>query len=470
MLSQVKIKTFSLAATLALAAVPAFAGMTPLGGAAGDQAYMKRGSPQREGSSWTEQATCGAPARPGGRLVVRADFGSVSVTPGANGQMTCQVNLRAFNADPESARRLLNNYRLSLEKLAGGELTLIGEFTRPDSGPNRLSVSYQIRVPLKFNLNLKTQGGELRVEQLQGELSAVTAGGDIHTGNVTGPVRVETAGGDINLGNIGSRLEARSAGGGIRVGDVQGDASLETRGGEIRAGQILGSVTAQTAGGDIILRGATGPVRAQTAGGQIRIGQCNASIRALSAGGSIHLQGARGLVDAQTAGGNIDLYRIESAVRAQTAAGRILAEINAKPQTFGASQLTTASGDVQVFLPPDLPLTINAAIAQALGHRIVSDFPLRIQNQEESFRQRSQRGEAQVNGGGNLLLIRTVVGNIEIRKLDPKNLEELRKRQEEFLKRFEESQQKLEKMKERQQELIERLQKMQPPQGPGSEM
>lgn len=455
------VKALSLVAALGLA--------TGYLWAAGDQAYMKRGSPQREGSSWTETATCGAPAQPGGRLVVRADFGSVSVTPGSDNRMTCQVSLRAFNADLESARRLLNNYRLSLQKLAGGELTLVGEFTSPGSGPNRLSVSYQIRVPLKFNLNLKTQGGGLRVEQLQGELSAVTAGGDIHTGNVTGPVRVQTAGGDIDLGNIGSRLEARTAGGGIRVGDVQGDASLETRGGEIRAGRILGSVTAQTAGGDITLQGATGPVRAQTAGGQIRIGQCSASIHALTAGGSIHLQGARGLVQAQTAGGNIDLYSIESAVRAQTAAGRILAEISAKPQTFGASQLMTASGDVQVFLPPDLPLTIKAAIAQALGHRIVSDFPLHIQNQEESFRQRSQRGEAQLNGGGNLLQIRTMMGNIEIRKLDRRNLEELQKRQEEFLKRMQESRQMFEKMRQQQQELLERLQKSRPPQDPGNE-
>jgi DUF4097 and DUF4098 domain-containing protein YvlB len=455
------VKALSLAAALGLAAGSLRA--------AGNQAYMKRGSLQREGSSWTERATCGAAAQPGGRLVVRADFGSVSVMPGARDRMSCQVSLRAFSADPESARQLLSSYRLSLQRLAGGELALVGEFTRPNSSPNKLSVSYQIRVPLKFNLNLKTQGGELRVEQLQGELSGVTAGGDIRTGDVTGPVRVETAGGDIELGNIGSRLEARTAGGGIRVGDVQGDASLETRGGEIRAGRILGSVTAQTAGGDIILRGATGPVRAQTAGGQIRIGQCNASIHALTAGGSIHLQGARGLVDAQTAGGNIDLYRIESAVRAQTAAGRILAEINAKPQTFGASQLMTASGDVQVFLPPDLPLTIKAAIAQALGHRIVSDFPLRIQNQEESFRQRSQLGEGQLNGGGNLLQIRTVMGNIEIRKLDQQTLEELQKRQEEFLKRWQESQQKFDQMRERQQQLLERLQKMQPPQGPGNE-
>jgi DUF4097 and DUF4098 domain-containing protein YvlB len=427
------LKAFCLWSTLALGASSVWA--------ARDQAYIKRGTPEREGNSWTEQAACGAPVAEGGRLVLRADLGSIKIQPDTDGRLTCRVTLRAFRSDLEAARRLLKSYELGILTIAGGDLSLTGRFKTPGSRHPNLSVAYEVRVPLAFNLDLKTQGGELVVERLNGELSGVTAGGDIHTGNVTGPVRVETAGGDIDLGNIGSRLEARTAGGGIRVGDVKGDASLETSGGEIRAGQILGSVSARTAGGDIVLKGAAGPVRAQTAGGQIRIGQCDNSIQAQTAGGSIRLQGARGLVDAQTAGGNIDLFRIGGAVRAQTAAGRILAEISANPKNFGASQLETSSGDVQVFLPPDLPLTIKAAIAQAFGHKIVSDFPLRMQGEEESFRQRSQRGEAELNGGGRLLRIRTQMGNIEIRKLDPQTLEQLKRLHEEFWKRWQEMQQ-----------------------------
>ncbi len=436
---------------------------------AAQDASLKRGTPHQEGSSWIQQATCQAPAKPGGRLVVRADLGSVRVQPGADNQISCRISLRAFLSNREAALHLLNSYELGLRTLPGGNLGLTGRFANPGSSHNRLSVSYEIQVPLQFNLDLKTRGGELRVAQLEGALKGVTAGGDIRAGDVAGPVDLTTAGGDIRLGNIGARLEATTAGGGIRVGDVKGDAVLETRGGEIRAGKIAGSVNAQTAGGDIILQGASGPVRAQTAGGQIRIGQCDASIRALTAGGSIHLQGARGLVDAQTAGGNIDLFRMESAVRATTAAGRIMAEINANRRTFAPSQLTTSMGDVQVYLPPDLPLTIKAAIAQAFGHKIVSDFPLHIQSEQESFRQRSQSGEAQVNGGGDLLRIRTVMGNIEIRKLDPRTLEELKKRQLELVKRLQESRQMLEQMRKQQQEMMKRWQKSQPPHDPGSE-
>lgn len=403
--------------------------------------YVHRGTPARQGRAWVEHAVCGAPVREGGRLILRADFGSVTAQPGASGQMTCKVRLQAYKSSQEEARRIIQSYELSIRLLEDGEVLLTGRTQRFDARQDRLAVDYEITVPLKFNLDLQTQGGELAVGNLDGELRAVTAGGDIRSGDVAGPVHAETAGGDINLGNLGQRVEARTAGGSIHVSDVKGDAFLETSGGEIRAGRIEGSARLRTAGGDILLRGAVGPVHAETAGGQIQIGPCDASIRAETAGGSIRVQGAQGRVEVETAGGSIDLFRLQNAVRAETAAGRILVEINANRDSFGPSRLDTSVGDIEVFLPPDLPLNIDAAIEQAFGHRIISDFPLHIQGEEESFRQRSQRGEAALNGGGKPLRIRTIIGNIEIRKLDPRTIEELKVREEMFRKLWQERQQ-----------------------------
>ena len=393
------------------------------------QGNVQRGTPTQEGRAWVEHATCEVPAREGGRLILRTDTGSVSVQPGANDGVDCRVTLRAYRASEDDAQRIFKSYQLDAKTLEGGGVMLRGRFSGPGSH-NGPSVEYQVSIPLKFDLDLETQGGDLSVAKLDGELRGITAGGSVETGDVTGPVWVETAGGDIELGSIGSRVEARTAGGAIRLADVKGDAVLVTSGGEIVAGNIGGSVHAQTAGGDIVLRGASGPVKAETAGGQIQIGQCGDSVRAETAGGSIRLHGARGLVQAETAGGSIDLFQIQSAVMAQTAAGPILAEINADRQSFAASKLQTSVGDVKVFLPPDLPLNIDAAIEQAFGKKIISDFPMHIEGDEENFRNRTQRAEAALNGGGKLLRIRTIMGDIEIHKIDPSVLEELKARQD----------------------------------------
>jgi hypothetical protein len=65
----------------------------------------------------------------------------------------------------------------------------------------------------------------------------------------------------------------------------------------------------------------------------------------------------------------------------------------------------------------------------AAGHQILSDFPLTLQHTDADYSERKIRGRGMLNGGGELLRIRTVNGNIEIHKLDPQTLEQLRQRQ-----------------------------------------
>jgi len=402
-----------------------------------DNSYLKRGSPERQGRAWVERSECGAPVRDGGRLVLRADFGSVVVRTGTSGQMGCQVVLRAYTPNEAEARRQFSRYDLSLRTLEGGAY-LSGKSAGDHWRAVSMSAEFNVQVPKRFNLDIQTQGGDVTLQEvLEGDVRATTAGGGIRAADVSGAVRVETAGGSITLANIGRHLEARTAGGNIRVGDVKGNAVLETSGGEIAVGHVDGTLRAVTAGGDVVIGGARGAVVAETAGGQITIGPAGSSVRAETAGGSIRLNGARGRVVVETAGGSIDLFQIQGAIKASNAAGRILAQISASRNTFGASQLDTSMGDVQVFLPPDLPLNIDAAIEMAAGHRILSDFPIDIRGEREEFVPRQIRGSGALNGGGELLRIRTVNGNIEIRKLDARTLEELKGRQEDEANRAE---------------------------------
>ena len=416
-----------------------------------EDSYVKRGTPQRQGRLWVEEAECTVPVKEGGRLVFRADLGSVSVRPGASDRLQCSVHLTVYAGSEAEARNSLGHYELIARRTENGGAYLTGKLPSERRQRRSLCVSFDLQVPAKFNLDLETQGGGLEVTKLEGELRGVTAGGDIHTGDVSGPVRVETAGGAIDLANIGQRVEAHTAGGGIHVGDVRGDATLETSGGEIVAGMVQGTLRAETAGGDIVLRGASGPIYAETAGGQIQLGQCGANVRAETAGGSIHVDAARGRVEAETAGGGIDLMQLMSGVRAETAAGAIVAQINASRGTFVPSSLETSVGDIHVFLAPDLPLNINAVIEEATGHQIKSDFPLNLRGEQGGFMVGTVEGRAALQGGGNELKIHTVMGSIEIRKLDAAALAKMKQSEDAFWKRWQE------RWQERQRHLEEHL-------------
>ena len=403
----------------------------------GEAPSVKRGEPQRQGNYWEERAECSAPLRAGSRLTVRADSGSIDVQPTAGERMTCQVRLRVYTANESDARRYFHNYELTLQPSEGG-LFLKGSLPSEHKNNPSVSAEFNLTVPARTNLNLETKGGAIDVGKLEGSLQAVTAGGDIRTADLAGPVRAETAGGSIHLGSVAAPVEARTAGGSIRVGDVKGAAVLETSGGEVSAGMVAGTLRAETAGGDLVLRGATGGIEARTAGGQIQVGETGGSVVAETAGGSIRLQGARGRVEVKTAGGGINLLQVGSGVRASTAAGCILAQIDAGQKAFAASDLETMAGDILVYLPANLPVTVDAAIDMAAGHKIMSDFPLNIQHDGQTFAPKTLRGEGALNGGGEVLRVRTVAGNIEIRKLDTQTLGLLRSEQDSFWKRWQE--------------------------------
>jgi DUF4097 and DUF4098 domain-containing protein YvlB len=423
-----------------------------------DQSIVKQGAPLRHGNAWTKTYEWTVPAREGGKLILRADMGSVEITPGSGNQLEGRLILRVYTGSEEKARLVFEAYHLSARSIESGGVYVNGEFPGQKRHDGSVGAEFDIKLPARFNLDVETQGGDIGVEgALQGEARLTTAGGDIHTTDVSGPIRVETAGGSIALGNLGVRAEARTAGGSIHIGNVRGDATIETSGGEIQVGQVDGALRAETAGGDVVIAGAAGQVVAQTAGGQIQVGPTGGSLRAETAGGSIHLLGARGRVVAETAGGSIDLLQLAAGVRATTSAGRILAEFDSGVKTFAASQLETSMGDVYVYLPEGLRLTIDAAIDAAAGHHIVTDFPLSILGDKEDFSERTIRGHGTLNGGGEVLRIRTVAGNIEIRKLDSRALQDLKSREETTWSRWQERQaEKEQRRREREQERQER--------------
>ncbi len=406
---------------------------------AADVFVIKRGTPEHRGRGWEQRLEFEAPVKEGARLLLRAEAGAVDIRPEPGDKVKCVVTLRAYTSDEAAAGRLFDGVQLSARPLDTGGVYLTSQTPGRARHGSNFGIRFQLSVPPRFNLDVETQGGGITVEApLEGEARLTTAGGDVRTADLAGPVRIETAGGSIILGKMGSRLDARTAGGSIRVDDVTGDATLETSGGEIVAGQVAGTLRAETAGGDVVIGGATGQVIAQTAGGQIQIGPAGGSVRAETAGGSIRLQGARGRVVVDTAGGSIDLLQMESAVKASTAAGRILAQFSSTPKTFGSSQLETSMGDVFVYLPISLSLTIDAAIDAAAGHKIISDFPLTIQGEGEEAVPTNLRGRGALNGGGEVLKIRTVAGNIEIRKLDEQARQDLEQREASAWKAWEE--------------------------------
>jgi hypothetical protein len=102
-------------------------------------------------------------------------------------------------------------------------------------------------------------------------------------------------------------------------------------------------------------------------------------------------------------------------VQAETGSGPIVATL-ASGKTFTDSRLETSVGDIVVYVPDGLGVTVRAAVEVARGEGIVSDFPDLKISRPSGYGPRETFAEGSLNGGGPVLHVHTTTGNIEFRR------------------------------------------------------
>jgi DUF4097 and DUF4098 domain-containing protein YvlB len=296
----------------------------------------------------------------------------------------------------------------------------------------RLSISHLRISHQGHSAYLVVRGGtemadiEVTAPEEAAEVLIETRAGRVDATGFAGTVKIETGGGVVNIGQIGGDVVARTAGGDISLGQIGGNAKCVCGGGSIRAGSIRGEGHLETAGGDVVVQRIDGPLRCSTAGGSIHVAQAGNIVIADTAGGPIDVDYAKGVVTAKNSGGPIQVGSASSAqcesaggairlgggsFTAATAVGSIIARFQTQPSTD--SFLSTSRGDITVWIPSNLRITVRAQSASYGGaKRIVSDFP-DIPVKAVGL---LTMAEGDLNGGGPLVRIAGSGGIIYLRR------------------------------------------------------
>lgn len=367
---------------------------------------------RREGENWVQVVSGTLPAAR--NLKVNTPIGSVRISGGSQQGIQYTVT-KKICTDEADAKRQLEGFRISAS--TRGDRAII-EATSERSRYKRFSVQFVISVPREMaNLAVDTNAGSIDVSNLAGTVAVSTAGGSVALRDIGSNIAASTAGGSIDVSNAGGDTNLQTQGGSITLRKVKGKVSANTAGGSIYVESADQAVIAETAGGSINVKQCQGDLRASTAGGSVEVGDVNGAATVETAGGSIRVVGVKGPLKASTAGGGVHLYKLLRGVQAETAAGAVAAEFVGKSADFTPSYLSTNVGDVIVYLPADMKVTVKAVIDTALGHKIRSDFPeLKITSEGGEWGPKEVYASGQINGGGPLLKLHTTLGNIEVRK------------------------------------------------------
>ncbi|MGB7283787.1 MAG: energy transducer TonB [Candidatus Acidiferrum sp.] len=379
--------------------------------------------------------------RDGLTLHLATDLGSVRIVtlePGMPPVVRYTVHIET-DARAPLAQSLLSRYSLTAKTTPSGvEITggLPSQAGR-DGANAQFWVQFEVSVPAGYSLDVNTGVGDIETQDIGGTASLITQGGNIRTGRIgfllpghAIPVhptaKLSTEGGHIQVQDVAGDLDAFTAGGHIVAGNISGDAALRSGGGHIRAGQIGGRARLETDGGNITLKQAGSFVSVRTGGGQIDFGEVRGSVRAQTGGGGIRIITVSGPMEVESNGGSICLTRVAGAVRAATGGGNIQAWINpeaaspgGKVSLPGASQLSSGAGDIIVFLPRNLAANIDAMAESGGLSRIDADPGLFLNIQPLGNRAAGPvRATGMLNGGGQVLKLRTTVGKIRLEFLD----------------------------------------------------
>jgi Putative adhesin len=292
--------------------------------------------------------------RPGGRLIMDVEPGAIEVKTTGDSWIVVDVLRKVERSSDGRAEEILSQHEVNFEQ-QGNDLFIRAKFPSGFMRWRRhgLQVRYVVSIPTEFNIDLKTSGGGIRVDDLRGEVRVKTSGGGLQFGKIEGPVIGNTSGGGITLAGCNGKVEVRTSGGGINIGSGAGDLIAETSGGGIEIADFVG---------DAVVR---------------------------------------------TSGGSIRINRIEGSIDASTSGGPIVAALSGQPKKD--CRLHTSGGGITVELDESLALNINA---EASGGGVTTDLPLTVQGE---LRKGLLRGT--LNGGGQALILQTSGGGIHLRKL-----------------------------------------------------
>jgi len=395
------------------------------------------------GPRLTQDLTGSVPTQEGDRVRLSTELGSIVIRTHDADKVDYRIHLETDRSQKD-APQLLKSFTVSVRQKPDG-VSLVAE-SPGRHWTGRLWATLELDIPKNVSFEVSTGGGNIDAAEIQGHVKLSTAGGNITAGNISGPARLETGGGNIVAKSVAGELIASTGGGHIVVGSVSGNATLHTSGGHIRVASIQGTARLETGGGNITLGHSGAELTASTDGGEIQVGEAAGLVRAKTGGGGIRVVRMFGPTDLETGGGSIYLTQVDSPVKASTNAGGITAWFVAPSKSSGTCDLQSSDGDIVVHLPRELPVTIDAQVEKGDDHQVIIDpaFPLKVSHDDSSKGTHAVRAAGALNGGGELLRLRTVAGNIRFVLSDTdKQVQLYRQQMSQLQKQTEELQQQL---------------------------
>jgi hypothetical protein len=232
------------------------------------------------GSKATDEWVRSYDIKPGGHLDIINVNGQIDAFPSPGSKVEVRAVREARAGSEEASREMLRKTEMR-EEVTPDRITIRapeGQERGGGFGRRQLSIKYDVRIPAGLNILLRTQNGDVRLENIQGirieasstnggitgrgvsgavEASTVNGGISMDLEAVTGDTRMVTVNGGVIISvapGVNADLEATVVNGGVRVQD-----GLSLSGDERSRERVAGRIG--TGGPRLVVQTTNGGVR-----------------------------------------------------------------------------------------------------------------------------------------------------------------------------------------------------------------
>lgn len=344
-----------------------------------------------------------------GRLEIYVGDADVTILPGSGGEVHVAVLL--FGKNMDRSREYFEKQQFSVS--ASGSVIRVATDRKDsydwswkdwrDAAPH---IQVRVTAPKEFDATVRTSDGDIELGDLTGDIRLQTSDGDITADNLTGPyLLLNTSDGDIASSRLNAEtIEIHTSDGDLELGHVStGKMVARTSDGDIHIRMIEGNAVLKTSDGDLDL----GEIQAErfsahTSDGDIRIARLHGDGELRTTDGDIHVSALVGTMStAHSSDGTITLAHVEGDL---SVTGSDI-DVQLYLQAPGAIKVATSSGDIEMTLPQDHPADlllrgddVHMAPYINFDGRMDDDY-----------------AKGRINGGGNLIEVRTSDGDVVLR-------------------------------------------------------
>jgi DUF4097 and DUF4098 domain-containing protein YvlB len=397
-------------------------------------------------------------------LRIENSYGSVSVSPGSEGEMRVILKTVVYENDETKAKEISGQVKLQGTPQGKAEANAFIISTNRDevsAKDYRFNTDMEVYIPRAAQLEVKNSYGELRVSNLEGKLDLSTTHNTLDVRDCKGSCTVANRFADTRLSGINGNVVV-DARGRVSLETIKGDVTVTNEYAAVDINDVDGKVNITNTEGSIRLEKITKPVVIEARGTQVtatnlsdtaKISTSHRQVRLTDIGSNVwlstqyspgaNLRDVRGNVDIESNSDRVTLDSIRgyvkvkgrgTSVRATSVEGPVdiqttLRDVIVKDfmntcsitNEYGDVSLTAAklakdgitvtskNGDIDLYVPADAGFQLNAATRD--GH-VESDLAGLLPAEAAPDRN-TLKGK--VKNGGPSISLQTEYGNVRIR-------------------------------------------------------